>query len=381
MVYAFSWYNVGAVLPFIGTALSAGPAQLGVVLGAFLVGVGVFQVPAGLASVRYGARTVSLVGLVVLGAAGLASAFSPTWPILAVLRGLAGVGAAMFFSPALGLIASYFPPGRRGPVIGFYNGGFSIGGALGLFGGAALGLMFGWPAALAVGGLALLAMAGAAAVLLPDRVEAAPPPPLREVWQRGREILASRAIWALSVGLTGFWSAIYVVAQDFVGYAATDHPAWGIGAAAAITTGVVLAAFPGGPVGGWLAERTGARRELAAVFTVLSAGCVAAIPFAPVALLIPDLIALGFFDGVVFSILYLIPTYFPESRGEGLALGVGVVNSIQVSLGSAVAVAFGVLAASEGYAVAWEFAAVLAVALLPLLAYVPVTGTDDGLRR
>ena len=128
----------------------------------------------------------------------------------------------------------------------------------------------------------------------------------------------------------------------------------GIGAAAAITTGVVLAAFPGGPVGGWLAERTGARRELAAVFTVLSAGCVAAIPFAPVALLDPDLIALGFFDGVVFSILYLIPTYFPESRGEGLALGVGVVNSIQVSLGSAVAVAFGVLAASEGYAVAWS---------------------------
>ena len=56
-------------------------------------------------------RTVSLVGLVVLGAAGLASAFSPTWPILAVLRGLAGVGAAMFFSPALGLIASY-PPSR-----------------------------------------------------------------------------------------------------------------------------------------------------------------------------------------------------------------------------------------------------------------------------
>ena len=176
------------MLPFIGTALSAGPAQLGVVLGAFLVGVGVFQVPAGLASVRYGARTVSLVGLVVLGAAGLASAFSPTWPILAVLRGLAGVGAAMFFSPALGLDRPRTsPPGRRGPVIGFYNGGFSIGGALGLFGGAALGLMFGWPAALAVGGLALLAMAGAAAVLLPDRVEAAPPPPLREVWQRGRE--------------------------------------------------------------------------------------------------------------------------------------------------------------------------------------------------
>ncbi len=161
-------------------------------------------------------------------------------------------------------------------------------------------------------------------------------------------------------------------------YAAADHAAWGIGAAAAVTTGVVLAAFPGGPVGGWLAERTRSRRSLAAGFTILSAGCVALLPFAPLMVLVPDLIALGFFDGVVFSILYLIPTYLPEARGEGLALGVGVVNSIQVSLGSLVAVAFGVIAASLGYTVAWEFAALLTVAVLPLLAFVEVTGPGAG---
>jgi MFS family permease len=373
VVYAFSWYNVGAVLPIIGTALAAGPAQLGVVLGAFLVGVGVFQVPAGLAAVRYGARTVSLAGLLILGGAGLASAFSPTWPILALLRGIAGVGAALFFSPALGLIASYFPPGQRGPVIGFYNGGFSIGGALGLFIGAALGLAYGWPAALAAGGIALLIMTAAAAALLPREPRPRPRRTFDDVWQHGRRVLTSRGIWALSLGLTGFWSAIYVVASDFVSYAAADHAAWGIGSAAAITTGVVLAAFPGGPVGGWLAERSQSRRRLAVVFTLLSAGCVAAIPFAPLVVLIPDLVALGFFDGIVFAILYLIPTYLPETRGEGLALGVGVVNSIQVSLGSVVAVAFGVLAASAGYEVAWEFAALLTVAALPLLAWVPPT--------
>ncbi len=378
MVYAFSWYNVGAVLPLIGVALSAGPAQLGVVLGAFLVGVGIFQVPAGLASVRYGARTVSLLGLVILGAGGVASAFAPSWPVLALLRGIAGIGAALFFSPALGLIASYFPAGQRGPVIGFYNGGFSVGGALGLFGGASLGIAFGWSAALAAGGVALLGMAGVAALLLPAPERAEPPKPLAEVWARGREILTSRSIWALSLGLTGFWSAIYVVGQDFVVYAAADHAAWGIGAAAAVTTGVVLAAFPGGPVGGWLAERTRSRRSLAAGFTILSAGCVALLPFAPLMVLVPDLIALGFFDGVVFSILYLIPTYLPEARGEGLALGVGVVNSIQVSLGSLVAVAFGVIAASLGYTVAWEFAALLTVAVLPLLAFVEVTGPGAG---
>jgi MFS family permease len=371
VVYAFSWYNVGAVLPIIGSALHAGPAQLGVVLGAFLLGVGVFQVPAGLLAVRYGARPVSLAGLALLGGAGLASALAPTWPVLAILRGIAGIGAAMFFSPALGLIASYFPAGQRGPVIGLYNGGFSLGGALGLFGGAALGVMYGWSAALAFGGIALLAMTAVSAVLLPPQPADRKPRPLSEVWVHARRILTSRSIWALSLGLTGFWSAIYVVAQDFVSYSAADHGAWGIGAAAAIVTGLVLASFPGGPVGGWLAERSGSPRRLAVLFTVLSAGCVAVIPFLPLALLVPDLIALGFIEGIVFAILYLIPSYLPESHGESLALGVGVVNSIQVTLGSAVAVAFGFLAAADGYGTAWEFAALLTVGLLPILALLP----------
>jgi MFS family permease len=370
IVYAFNWYNVGAVLPLIGGSLSAGPVQLGIILGAFLVGAGVFQVPAGLASIRFGARRVSLFGLAVLGLAGLASAFSPNWETLAALRAVAGFGAAFFFAPALSLIASYYPTGRRGPVIGFYNGGFSIGGAVGLFGGAYLGVVGGWPLALGAGGAALLGVGALAAFVLPHDPTDHLARTARDLWLAGSGILRSRSIWALSLALTGFWAAIYLVAQDFVDYGVLAHPEWGLALTAALVTGLVLASFPGGPVGGWIAERGRDRRGLAAAFTLLSGFLVVSIPFAPLPLLVLVMVVLGFADGVVFAILYLIPSYLPESGGEGLALGVGVVNSIQVTAGSGLAVVFGVVVASRGYEAAWELIGLLTIALLPLLFWV-----------
>jgi MFS family permease len=377
IVYAFNWYNIGAVLPLIAVTLSASPAELGIVLGTFLIGVGIFQVPAGLAAVRWGSRRVSLAGVAVFGIAGVASAFAPSWEALAAIRFVGGVGAAFFFSPALSLIASYFPAGERGPIIGFYNGGFSVGGALGLVGGAAIGLAIGWPAALGLGGAALLATTAAAYFVLPRRDPEGSSRDSAAVYRAGRAVLTSRSIWGLSLALTGFWTAIYLVAQDYVEFAHSVHPGWGTGVAAVLTAVVVLSAFPGGPIGGWFAERGRDRRVLIGVFGAVVSTLVLLVPFATIWTIGPLFLALGFLDGVVFAILYLIPTYLPETQGEGLALGVGVVNSIQVLLGSGFVILFGVLVESVGWTGAWLYAGALSFALLPALLWVaPNRGTS-----
>ena len=49
-----------------------------------------------------------------MGIAGIASAFAPDLLVLAVSRFVAGVGAALFFAPALALISRYLPL-RRAP--------------------------------------------------------------------------------------------------------------------------------------------------------------------------------------------------------------------------------------------------------------------------
>ena len=321
---------------------------------------------------RWGARRVSLFGVGLMAVAGILSAFSPTWEWLAAYRFVAGVGAAFFFSPALSLIATYFPAGTRGPVIGLYNGGFSLGGALGLVAGAALGAAYGWPAALWVGGAALLALTIAAVWLLPRPARPLVAPSVHEIVAGARPILRSRSIWALSAALVGFWAAIYVVAQYFTQYATSVHSLSGV-TAATLASIVVLASFPGGIVGGWWAERVKDRRRLIILGTVVCGSLVAAVPFTPVWALGPAFAALGFLDGMVFAVLYLIPTYLPEARGESVALGLAIINSIQVSVGSLIAVSFGFLAAGPGYAVAWVFVGLLTLILLPLVLFVAPT--------
>jgi MFS family permease len=376
IVYAFNWYNVGAVLPLIGAGFGIGTERLGIILGLFLVGVGIFQVPAGLASMRWGARRVSLVGVAVMGVAGILSAFSPSWEWLATFRFFSGVGAAFFFSPALSLIATYYPAGSRGPVIGLYNGGFSLGGALGLIGGAALGAAFGWQAALGVGGAVLLGLTIAAIRLLPRPAHAPKTLRVSEIVQGARTVLRSRSIWALSVSLVGFWAAIYVVAQYFTQYSSSATSLTNV-AAATLAAVVIVASFPGGIVGGWWAERSRDPRRLIILGSVACGLFVVSIPFLPLWGLGPAFAALGFLDGVVFAVLYLIPTYLPEAKGESVALGLGIINSIQVSVGSLVAVGFGFLAAGPGYTTAWIFVGVLTLALLPLVLLVRPAGTAN----
>jgi MFS family permease len=376
---------VGAVLALIGTSLAANPAQLGLVLGAFLAGVGIFQVPAGIVDLRIGSRRTALSGLVVMGAASVASAFSTQILDLIAFRFIAGVGAAFFFSPALSLVASYFPPGQRGPVIGLYNGGFSLGGAVGLVLGAQIGLRYGWQYALGLGGVALLALVAYNWIVLPKEPATRAVRDYSEVGHAVRRVILSRSIWALSLGLAGFWAAVYIVAQDFVLFAATTHAIWGTQSAANLVTIFILMSFPGGPLGGWLGERGWDRRTVLAVFAVAAGLMVVAIPFLgfyPTAALF---VFMGLFEGVAFAILYLIPSYLSESRAEGLALGVAFVNSIQVLLGSLVAIIFGYLAVARGFTTAWILVGVLAMISVPLLFLVtpnragtPVASTPEA---
>ncbi len=366
-VYAFNWYNIGAVLPLVGSALSATTPELGIVLGAFLAGAGIFQVPAGLAALRWGNRAVSIGALGLMGAFGVASAFAPNWVVLAGLRFGAGAGAAFFFAPALGLVASYYPTGTRGPIIGLYNSGFSLGSGVGLFAGALVGAEFGWAAALAIGGVGLL-VAGAVSPFILPRTEAAPTARgTRALWAASRPVLRSRPLWALAVSFIGLWSAFYVAAQYFVQYAHAIHPGWSVAVAAGLPTLMIAFEIPAGPLGGWLAERPGDMRWILVVFGALSGVAILLIPFTPLVGLVVLFALLGVFDGIIWAVLYLLPTYLPESQGEGLSLALALLNAINIFGGSGLAVAFAYVATYSSYTTAWLFAGVLAVLPMPLL--------------
>jgi MFS family permease len=370
LVYAYNWYDIGAVLPGVQAGLHASIAELGFALGAFLVGVAIFQVPAGFAALRWGPARCSVLGLALMGAGCLASAFAPTVLLLALLRFVAGVGAAFFFAPGIALIVDRYPAGERGPVIGLYNGAFSGGGAAGLLLGAWAGAALGWAFALGIGGALLLVTAALLAYVLREPRGGPARHPVGEIWRRGARILRSRSIWALAFGLTGFWAAVYIVAQYLVQYGHDARPEWGTGVTAAVAAAVVVISLPGGPVGGWLGERARDPRVTIALFAGATSALVLLVPFAALPVLVPALLALGFCDGLVFAIQYLLPANFAASRDEGIALGVGFINMVQVVVGGGIVVLFAYLVSGAGYTTAWVVTAMLGLATLPLLLFV-----------
>jgi len=174
------------------------------------------------------------------------------------------------------------------------------------------------------------------------------------------------------------WASFYIVAQYFVQYAHTVHPEWPVVVAAGVPTVLVLAEVVGGPVGGWFAERRSDMRRILLLWGVGSAAGVALIPFVPLAGLWPLFVFLGFADGVLFAVQYLIPTYLPEGRGENAALAIAFLNSVQLFLGSLFAILFGMMVGVVGFEVGWLFAGAVLAGFLPLLFLlsVPRSGTE-----
>ena len=77
---------------------------------------------------------------------------------MVIFRFFLGVGAAMYFSPALGIIKNVFSDKSKGLAMGFYNGTFNFGAGIGIALWNSIAILVGWRWALVIGGLIGLAI-------------------------------------------------------------------------------------------------------------------------------------------------------------------------------------------------------------------------------
>jgi predicted MFS family arabinose efflux permease len=373
IAYAYNWFDIGPGLPAIGATFALTTAQWGWLVAAFLVGAGAFQVPAGLLARRWGTRAVSLLGAGVLGAASLASAFAPTFGALLVLRAVGGVGAGLFFSPAIVLVASLYPEGTRGVPVGTFSSAFSAGAGLGVFVSAVALPEIGWRGALAIGGVLLLGVLLWASSSLPASVgRPAPPNPNRRPASRVPLALRSPAIWAIGFAFTGLEGASLSAGQYFVPFAQIVR-GWSPVLAGAIGALFVFPSVFGGPVGGRLAEARANRRTQLVVFTGPPVLLLALLPFAGVAATAAIALLFSFSYGMVYAVMYVLPPYLPGFALAEVPLAIGLFNGIQLAGGAAVAAAAAWVVQHAGYTVAWMVLAILGAATLVGLIAVPVT--------
>src|SRR5438046_8753478 len=91
--------------------------------------------------------------MLILSLSGIGEGLSPNFPTLLVSRFLLGLGAALFFAPAIGILTPLFKPEEEGFVLGLYTSCFNIGGALGLFGWLLVTDLLAWRQGVILGGL------------------------------------------------------------------------------------------------------------------------------------------------------------------------------------------------------------------------------------
>jgi predicted MFS family arabinose efflux permease len=367
--YAYNWFDVGPALVPIGSAFGVGPAEWGLLVAAFLVGAGLLQVPAGLLARRFGSRAISLWGVGLLAAAAVATAYSPSFLVLLALRLAAGFGAALFFSPAIGLVASLYPAGRRGLPVGTFTTAFSLGAALGVLGTSLLLPEIGWRNSLLFGGALLGVLTILGILLIPRAAGARPtePPPAGTP-----AALRYRGVWAIGFAFVGVEGASFATGQFIVPWGVTVE-GWPLALAGAVGVAFVLPSLFGGPVGGPIAERYRNHRTQFVLATLVVGGPIALLPFVGLAEVVAIGIVFSFAYGFVYAVMYVVPHFWREVPAREVPLAIGLFNSIQLAGGAGVSFLFGWVVATTSYSVAWIALGGLSVALLGALVALPPT--------
>ena len=168
---------VAPAVPLFALEFGVGTTAAGAVVSAFAL----MRLVSGLASGRLvdrvGERTALFTGLAVVAVSSVFAGLAVSYPQLLVLRGLGGVGSAVFTIAATSLLLRVAAAAQRGQTQSVYRGGFLLGGIVGpALGGAVVGASLRAPFFLYAGTLTLAAVV--AATMLPRRLaagEAEPP--------------------------------------------------------------------------------------------------------------------------------------------------------------------------------------------------------------
>ena len=151
--YSANWFNIASIFYLIAYDLKQDISMLGLVTSSFIIGVGLFQVPAGIIAAKYGPDKVAIFGILLASFCALVTGLSESILQIAVLRFIVGVGMACFFGPSVILITKFLGRRSEGLGIGLINSAHAIGGIVGIFGWVVLAQLTGWRISLVIGGI------------------------------------------------------------------------------------------------------------------------------------------------------------------------------------------------------------------------------------
>lgn len=143
IVMADNWV-VSPILPAIAENLNVDIAKAGLLITAYMIPFGIFQIIFGPLADRYGKKQVITFSIIMFSIATGLCAFGSSLTNLAIYRGLTGIFAASVMPISLALIGDIFPMEERQQAIGTFMGISFLGQGLSMAIGGTIAYFLNW---------------------------------------------------------------------------------------------------------------------------------------------------------------------------------------------------------------------------------------------
>ena len=363
ILYSINWFNVASIFYFIAADFKQDISMLGLITSSFLIGIGIFQIPAGILAAKYGPRKIAIYGIVITSSAAFLSGLSTDLLHMVILRFIVGLGMAFFFGPSVILISMYLGKASEGLGVGLLNSAHALGGIIGIFGWIIIAEVTGWRISLMLSGLLGL-ISGLLLVvsLIKEKIQTDFGIKISDLLQ----VLFNKSLIVLGLALLGFQIGSNLTLTFIVFYLA-DHLNVDPKIAGFIGSFNLIIALVSSPLFGRIYDRINDAKKILIISGIVVSLSMAMIAANNLYIIILSIIIAGFFLAGGFVIVYTKAKQVKGLHSEYETLAVSFVNGISLFNAFWVPILFSFVVNQSGYSVAWLLGGFLTMLLvLPL---------------
>src|SRR5215211_3778993 len=362
--YTINWFNISSIFYFIALDFSLDINSLGLITMSFLIGVGLFQLPAGILVAKYGPKRLSMIGILLSSIMAIISGFSQDEIQITIARFLIGIGMAFFFGASVTLISNYLGKENEGLGVGLLNSGHAIGALLGIFGWVALTEITGWRFSIIIGGII-----GVSIVLI-MKIGLLKEDNKRDFKIRFNElkdVLFNKSLILLGTTLLGYQTGASLTLTFIVLYLIEEiniEPIYaGLLGSLSLIIGIIIS-----PLSGKLYDKFKNAKKLLFISAIISALSIMSISINSIYIIIIAIITSGIFLSIGFVVVYARARQSQKIIQEYQTLSVGYVNGISLFGSFWIPIIFSFTVSQFSYKIAWLCAGITIIILsLPIL--------------
>ena len=369
VVYTINWFNISSIFYLISYDFGQDISILGYITSSFVLGVGLFQIPAGLLSAKIGITKIAVFGILFSSSMSLLTGLTSDSYQLMILRFFVGIGMACFFAPSFVLISKLLGSNSDGFGIGLLNSAHAIGGILGVFGWVILGEFIGWRSSLLLSGILGL-LCGLFLTFILKNDQAVNFAKIKLNFREIKNILFNKSFFILGLTLLSFQIGAILLLTFVIFYLINDlyiHPSLaGTIAGLSFIVGIFSS-----PLFGKIYDNIIDPKNLLLASSLISAICISLLYFESILITLFSILISSIFLSAGFVIVYAKTKQISNNRNlKFQTLAISHVNSIGLSGSFFIPYIFSYLVNNYGYSISWLLGGIIIMVFsIPILKF------------